>query len=354
MATVARPELPERPEELTAEFLSTVLDSKVESAELVEVIAGTATKVRMRLDYGDPDVGLPEQVCVKGGFDDAMRQLNSGNDAYRLEARFFGDLAPKLTIPLPRSFASVLVDEGSQGIVVMEDLVASGASFGDPCHAMTVNEVRSGLEVQAQWHASTWGQTSELAPWLRVGSEAVRAAGRMLLGPDYWSYFVEQPWAPDLPAALSAREELLGAFENLWRYEDANAACLCHGDAHIGNTYAVDGNVGFLDWQGIAVGPWSYDVAYFVTGALSIADRRRHERDLLRHYGDALALHGGPALMEHELWDGYRRHTLHGFLWAVTPPVMQTIERVHAMAERHIAAIEDHDTLALLSAATPV
>jgi hypothetical protein len=49
------------------------------------------------------------------------------------------------------------------------------------------------------------------------------------------------------------------------------------------------------------------------------------------------------------MWQDYRRQHLHGFLWSLTGPRMQPRERVFAMSERHVAAIEDHETLALLT-----
>jgi hypothetical protein len=98
------------------------------------------------------------------------------------------------------------------------------------------------------------------------------------------------------------------------------------------------------------LGPWAYDVAYFIGGALSVQDRRGHEQSLLSGYLAALQAADGPVVSMDDAWPDYVRHTLHGFLWAATPAVMQPLERVVAMAERYAAAIEDHDTLAVLGA----
>jgi hypothetical protein len=88
-----------------------------------------------------------------------------------------------------------------------------------------------------------------------------------------------------------------------------------------------------------------------MTGALATADRRAHERDLLRHYLSALAAAGAPAPSEDDAWAMYRRYSLHGFLWVTTPPVMQSWANVNAMAERHIAAILDLEALDALEGA---
>ena len=76
--------------------------------------------------------------------------------------------------------------------------------------------------------------------------------------------------------------------------EDAAAPALSHGDPHIGNTYLDAGRPAFLDWQGVCIAPPMDDVAYFIGGALSVADRRTHERDLLKLYLSAAAAAGGP------------------------------------------------------------
>ncbi|WP_139342216.1 MULTISPECIES: DUF1679 domain-containing protein [Protofrankia] len=49
----------------------------------------------------------------------------------------------------------------------------------------------------------------------------------------------------------------------------------------LGNTYVVPGEGRrFLDWQTVCPAPWSEDVNYFLTGALTVEDRRKHEVEL--------------------------------------------------------------------------
>ena len=44
----------------------------------------------------------------------------------------------------------------------------------------------------------------------------------------------------------------------------------------------------------------------------------------------------------------YQIQKFHGFLWATTGPTQQTPERVAAMTERHVAAIEDLESFTAL------
>ena len=95
---------------------------------------------------------------------------------------------------------------------------------------------------------------------------------------------------------------------------------LLHGDPHIGNTYVLpDGEVGFLDWQVLRRGNWSLDLGYFMQGALTTEDRRRHERALLEQYRDALGLPADELPTMDEIWLRYRASVAHGLCtWLCT------------------------------------
>jgi hypothetical protein len=118
-----------------------------------------------------------------------------------------------------------------------------------------------------------------------------------------------------------------------------------------GNT-CVDavGQPFFIDWAGPAISHWAIDVAYFITGSLSVADRRATEHDLFHHYLKLLAGHSGPALDIAAAWDDYRRHLMHGMNWTSLPSTLQPVNNVHAMGERFATALIEHGTLKLLGA----
>lgn len=330
-----------KPEDFTAEWFSTALETAVEASEIDHIIWGTGTKVLMRLTYAEP-TDLPTAVCVKGGFDEKLAGYGL-EAAYLTEQNFFAQVAPTLTAAIPRCLYA------HDGIVVLEDLRAAGASFGDPLKPWSADRVAAGLEAQAQWHRQTWGVTDGAVGRLGVGSGSVRAAAAVLLGPEHWAATFGGPTAPTIPAEIDDRERILAAFGKLWERDEEGPISLAHGDAHIGNTYIdATGRPGFLDWQGVCRAPSMYDVAYFIGGAMEPETRRASERDLVAHYLAALATGGGPTIDADDGWRDYRRYTLHGFLWVVTPAVMQPIEKVRAMGERHATAIADHDSLALL------
>ena len=70
-----------------------------------------------------------------------------------------------------------------------------------------------------------------------------------------------------------------------------------HSDVHIGNWYQSGlGRMGLCDWQCPSRGHWSRDVAYAISAALTVENRRSWERDLLARYLERLAGHCRAAL----------------------------------------------------------
>jgi hypothetical protein len=51
-------------------------------------------------------------------------------------------------------------------------------------------------------------------------------------------------------------------------------------------------DIGMLDWQVPELGPWAHDVSYWFVGGLSIGDRRRFEREILKGYLSKLTQNG--------------------------------------------------------------
>jgi aminoglycoside/choline kinase family phosphotransferase len=344
--------LPRSPEEITPEWLEKVLRSPtaepVEVTEVVveEVMAGSTTKVFTRQELTGPSAeDLPRTVCIKGVFEGERSPVRVL--AAQQEASFFRDLAPELEIPLFETWFADADDE--QGIVVFEDLRESDTTFTLVGEAWPADRVASALEVQAAWHAATWALPPDRFDWLASTNQVLAMAGQMLFSPEHWGRHLGDPETVQVPDELSDRERMSGVIQGLFALHAGAVHALSHGDAHIGNTY-VDGSgqPGFYDWQTFCLAPPLDDVSYFIGGAMTVADRREHERDLLRHYLDALAGNGAPGFDWDEAWLEYRRNQVHGFFWALLPREWQPTEVSVPMAERYIAAIEDHGSVALV------
>lgn len=348
--------LPMTVEELTEDWVIGALAQRnpgvaPQAVEIDHVIWGTATKALLTVTYADGagDDGPPQRLCVKGALDDKMRQYDSGG-ACLLEAAFYKEIADGLAPPMAHCWYAEYSAEQRQGIIILDDLSAAGAGFGQPTEPWPVDRVAAALELLAQWHGATWGMDAARYPWMSVGSSSVRIVTDVILGEEHWNAHFSAPYAPALPESLRDRTRILDALKAMWREDDTKPLALSHYDPHLGNTFIeADGAPGFLDWQGVCVAPYIDDITYFMGGALTIEDRRGSERELLASYLRALHAAGGPELQldRDGVWTEYRRHHLHGFLWAVTPPVMQSPENVAAMTARYVAALEDHDSLSV-------
>lgn len=336
--------LPRSIEEVTPAWLSSAFGSgyggtEVRALEAAEVVHGSLTKVRFDVTYAANPHDLPSSLYLKAAFEDHGIPVS-----VRSEAVFYDVARPEISVHAPVAFAAVHDDE--HGVVVMQDLIASGCTITDPRVAWSVDLVRDGLTQLAGLHARWWGEG--LAPGI-PDFEGSNALGAVLMEAGYWEACVEGPTGIHVPEPFRDRERSRPWVEELWRLDRTRPRAFCHGDAHLGNTFVTaDGGAGFLDWGGVKAGHWAREVCYFMAGALSPEDRRAHEETLLREYLDALGTAGAdPVPPWDEAWLTYRRHFLHGLLWFLCPTQMQPEDIINANVARFGAAATDHavDTL---------
>lgn len=347
--------LPLTTEGVTAAWLSAALrtrypDVEVTQVEPAQTIEGTATKVRLRLAYGPhaPRDGLPDQMCIKGGFG-AHREYLGGMGLYSSEVRFYNEIAPLYELARPASYFGLTQTDPVQGIVALEDLQARGVTFARATRPLSVTLARAGLDALAALHGQSWGDDRPR----RLGVEPLLGDTTEPILRDFLAALPERFAAPRAFAAavvLHEPDRLRAAYAAYRAQVQRGAVCVVHGDAHIGNAYVEpDGRVGFVDWQTVTVGSWVHDVNYFLVSALDVPDRRAHERDLLGHYLKALATYGVSAPGLDEAWRAYRRATVHGFLsWLCNLDVWQPAEVNTATYARFGMAMVDHDTYAAL------
>ena len=349
--------IPHSTDALDAAWLEAALQDRcpgirVGAMDVEKVLWGTSTKVMVKARFEEGTVELPpQQLCIKGELDERLAGTYEalGITPTEIEANFYRDLAPQLGVETPRIWAAI-AEPGQGGVLVLDNLAVQGATFGAAAQPWNVSQVAAGLETLAALHGNSWNKPFAGRDTLQVGSKAVRdITQNVLFSEANWKGVLEGPVGAVLPESLRDREVILQAYRNSYAVNDPQAFSLSHGDAHIGNTYIdADGQLLFLDWATICLQPWAADVAYFLVGSLSVADRRANEQALLEGYLQALHRHGGPALDTDAAWLLYRQNMIHGIIWATLPETMQAREGVLAMTERFASAIVDHHTLAAL------
>ncbi|KAI1179633.1 kinase-like domain-containing protein [Nemania sp. FL0916] len=340
--TTSTPQLPSVSDEITPEWLSSVLGVEVKSIKRTGELPGTATKLYVTAENN----GEQRQLCLKGGFNPAfIQQVPWIVMIYQREVEFFNRIAPNLKeMDLPQSLWAGHTP--TQGIVVMEDLAARGCQFGNPVETWPVDRVLSGVEQLAALHAKTWGVHPTDYPWLTSDYDQA-----ILTLMQTYDAVVSGPDRPVVHQYLRDQARMTAVLKKHYRSRNPKFQCLLHGDAHLGNTYLDNGAPRFLDWQMIHIGSAFHDVAYYIAGALTIEDRRAHEWIIVDHYLATLAKLGGPQnlrISDEELRTEYKKSFLAGIGWIMCPYEMQPRDCVHAMAVRYVAALDDHKVVELV------
>jgi hypothetical protein len=337
--------IPARWDGVTAEWMTSVLAPSYPGVEVDEVELllrddGTNQRARLGLTY-KRGVG-PRSVFVKAS-DPAHAKLNARSGGLFNEPMLFLS-GVDLPIEHPAVHLSLIDEPALDFLLVMEDIVERGGDPRDATRPLTVDHVADGLAGLAQLHGAFWGdrvaRTAALE-WVEPYTVWFSMARGVEAGLERAAALV--------PAGVS---ELGGeAIDGYWqRYigtVSKGPPTLLHGDAHIGNTYALPGDrVGFLDWQVVRRGNHCLDVGYFLQGALTIEDRRASEDDLIAHYHAALPVPDD----EKPTLDGirlrYRASVAHGLtVWLATAASnWQRPDVSLALAERYGAAFIELET----------
>ncbi|KAI0809322.1 kinase-like domain-containing protein [Xylaria sp. FL0064] len=335
-------QLPALINEITPEWLSSVLGMKVRSIKRTGEMHGTASKlfVVAKNENGE------RRFCLKGGFNPAfIEQMPWIVMIYQREVEFFNRVAPTLKgMDLPKAWWAGHTP--SQGIVVMEDLAARGCKFGNPVDTWPVYRVRQGVEQLAALHAKTWGVRPEDYPWLTSDYDQA-----ILTLMKTYNAVVNGPDRPYVHEYLRDQDRVTAVLKKHYRSRNPKFQCLLHGDAHLGNTYLDRGAPRFLDWQMIHIGSALHDVAYYIASALTVENRRAYEWKLVDHYLSILAKFGvrkNLKTSDEDLRTEYKKSFLAGIGWIMCPYEMQPRDCVHAMAVRYAAALDDHKVLELV------
>lgn len=346
--SAARPvTVPDTVEELISPaWLSAALGTRFPGVEVTAVTPGpvvsrVSTNIRFRIDCaGGVPEGLSPHLCAKGYFGEVGRPARSAGTP---EVCFYRDLAARSGVRTLRGVYADVDPATGANVLITEDVAVEGAVFLDGRSAYTPEQAADSLEQLADLHAATWGD-----PALATVGWLESRLHHYLLGrglPEIRHNFDSEIGA-GVPVAARDPERLVSAYRALAaEAERASPWTVLHGDPHVGNLYLDGaGRPAFVDWQLVQRGPWYIDVGYHLASALTVADRRRTERDLLRGYLDRLRAGGVDAPAWDEAWQGLRRGILHGFyLWSITLKVDPSITSV--LLERLGTAAADHAAL---------
>jgi hypothetical protein len=335
MTTVPVPDSLEQA--LSADWLTAALGVDVVDVTPGPVVDRISTNARFSIQQAD---GRAQDLCVKGYFNDigrAARYIGAP------EAYFYRDLAAATGVRTLRSVYADVDPVTQHGVIITDDIVAQGGSFLDANTPYTPDQTAQTLTEFARLHATTWEAARWAdAPWLepRLGrvlevwgeQDTLDIIDRNLNGPN------GERTPPEVRDAIG----LIDAYRGVIAIATVGPWCVIHGDAHVGNVFLDGaGTPSLVDWQLVQRGAWYLDVGYHIASTLPVEERRGNERDLLRHYLDALASHGVTPPSWEEAWPAIAFGMLHGFfLWGITKKVHPAI--IETLLHRLGTAVADH------------
>jgi hypothetical protein len=350
--------VPRNLEDITPDWLTEALapafpGGEVTGLSVTDVSYGSACRARLVLDSG-PDGSLPQTLIAKGSFTEGLGSDEVAQQWLRLmvtlnsaEHAFYTSHAAALGDRAPTCFHADAAEDGTT-ILLLEDLRARQASFGAFDHPRSPAGQAQTLDALARLHASRWDDPALDSDPLPDGMSDGGMLEALLSQPN-WEQQAERSRWSRVPAELDDRQQVVDSITRLWDLKRAPGGCLIHGDPHIANTFVDADGAGLLDFQLFTSGHWASDVVYSTASALTIEDRRAHERDLLAGYLAALEGYGATPPSWDEAFLAYRQFSLWGFVVLLTPGEgVQSEEYNTVVGERHAVAAVDLDALSAI------
>jgi aminoglycoside/choline kinase family phosphotransferase len=355
--------IPSGQESLTPEWLTHVLRRAggIDACCVVEVsiepagVGQVADCFRCRLSYDDAEPQAPASVIAKlPAQDPTSRESGVAQALYAREVRFYQELADVVGITTPRCLYAEIDASSGMFALVLEDLAP--ARDADQLAGLSHDDASTAVLELAGLHAARWGDPRRLGlGWLQDLREHSNALYAEFL-PPLFDGFVGRygdQLGPEQLEIITSFKPHLGRFIT----EQAEPLALIHGDYRSDNMLfdAADGKIplAVIDWQTILTGPALVDVAFLLGASLEEADRRAHERDLVREYHEALSARGVTGYSWNRCWTDYRRYAYHclAFLIPASMIVEQTErgdEMFLTMIRRGCAHVTELDSAALV------
>lgn len=297
---------------------------------------GRCFRFTMDLDGAGPEV--PRTLVGKfPSEDEVSRATGVGLGLYRKEVQFYRELAPRLSIALPRCYYAGIDDRGPEFALMLEDMAP--ARPGDQIAGCSPAVARAAVLQLPGLHAPTWNDVS-----LRNLDWVVESSGgtKDLYGQLFPGFLARygKAFEPDIIDILSRVVDSKGP---PFVYPD-DPFSVVHIDYRLDNllidTAQSPPRVTVVDWQSFILGSPLSDVAYLMGASLLPEVRRPIESEIVRAYHEKLIAAGVPHYGWDQCWSDYRRGCFAGFAVAVVASmIVQETPRGNemfiAMASRH-------------------
>lgn len=340
---------------LTAALCPSVEDAIVVGHKFAAPDDGTTNRRKLTVQYNDAGraAKLPERIFCKASFGLANRFALGPVGAVEAEVNFYNYVRPHLSIEATEGVFAV-ANEAYNSLVMLRDISDRVAEFCDHTTKVTRERAESQVRTLAALHGRGSSSVSLVTAQAKFRTWYDFFHGTKLFGLDLGAQGGFTQASDLIPARTYAREaEVWSATEQAVDRSHRRPHTITHGDVHLKNWYvSADGEMGLSDWQCTTIGHWGRDLAYALSTALTIENRRNWERDLIGLYLDELGTHGGSVIGFHDAFKIYREQMLPALAWwtvtlnpAPGMPDMQPLETSREFVERIGTAVDDLDSL---------
>ena len=283
--------IPRYPDDITAEWLSTVLSNRGTPVRLSDVdvtsigTGQTGATYRISATYAGDAGSLPDTFVIKlPAQDDTVRdRVVIG---YRSECAFYTGVADRVRVPIPQCFYCEISDDAMDYALLLAD--QAPAVQGDQIAGCGEREARLVVTALAGLHGPSWCDPFWLNfPGIAFARPDEASAG----GLGEVARMSAEITLDKLGDRMSAadRETFTTAMGLVtpWLLAERDRFALLHGDYRLDNLlFSPDAaGVTVVDWQTLGVGLPARDLAYFTATSLKpelrACDRTRPSRRIL-------------------------------------------------------------------------
>ena len=350
------PRFLDRTDRIDVEWLGAVFarsagrDVEISNLALQPIGAGNVSDtVRVTFDH-DVDEGFPGSlVCKFSASDETAHAHGIASGSYAREVESYRMLAEQRHVC--RIPSLLWVDGGRDGInLVIEDLTCSTRA-GRQVEGCSPAEAHSVIRELALLHRSYFPMLEREKPeW------ALTMAGEA----DYWSGAIasalpiirENDRGRITPEEWSLLRKVEARCAEWFRLPVCNGT-LTHGDPRVDNILFEDRDDGtaqaiIIDWQMTGWRNPMHDVGYFLSGSVTVDDRREHEEALLSAYHSDFGADFGYSL--EDIRADYRVQLLSGLMTTVGAYSVLTMTEpvdmlLMTLLKRNLAAAADWNSL---------
>jgi len=333
-------ELPETLEEITPEFLSSVLPgTKVESCQVTRIGEGvgfTGEIARVVPHYREKPEETPISLIAKLPTRDRSFRQKIWH-VYEAEFHFYDKVAPSVYLKVPNCYYCSRNVEDHRGILLLEDFGYGRA--GDQLTGCSISDARAAVSSLAAMHGSHW--IGPRAPSEPDEATLSRTQRRRELFPTWWDQFKDKysDIAPDI--ALAIGDVITPQVEHVQTRLASVPVSFTHGDFRLDNLFFFHDEIGVVDWQKYGEGSVVWDVGRFIVSSLEPDSPREAALELLSIYQAELNRRGVANYSLDSLIADFRFSLLEMWLFVVRIAVLLELpnERSRAVMRREIRQI---------------